>query len=76
MCILWNIRINIRQKLALTGIFALIIMTIIFSIIRVALVAAPHTSLNLIWFGLWANIEMTVCMCKSNQANLSDSTRY
>jgi len=59
--LLWNIKIDISQKLALLGLFSLTIITIIFSIIRVAVVTVPNAQANIIWLAFWGNIEMLIC---------------
>ena len=58
---LWNIKINFRQKLALTGIFSLTVITIVFAIIRVVVVTrqtrkTPEST----WLYLWSAIEPPV----------------
>lgn len=57
--LLWNASIEIRKKLALTGIFSLTVFVICVSIVRVVLTTGgpriDHT-----WLLLWSGLEMTV----------------
>lgn len=58
---LWNIKINIRQKLALSGIFSLTVINMIFAIIRVAVVTRQtRTTPDSTWLYLWSAIEPAV----------------
>lgn len=57
---LWGVQIQVRRKLALGGIFSLVIITISFAIIRTVAVTTltrlPDTS----WLYMWSAIETTV----------------
>ncbi|KAI9813756.1 MAG: hypothetical protein M1827_003546 [Pycnora praestabilis] len=69
--ILWALRIDMRQKFALAGIFCLGFIVIIFSIVR-----AITTSMSLtnewslkesdpVWLALWSVLESTIAVCVS-----------
>ena len=57
--LLWNALIDVRKKLALTGIFSLTIFVISVSITRVVLTTSGPR-LDLTWLLLWSGLEMTV----------------
>jgi len=57
---LWNVRISLRQKLALAGIFSLVIITMTFTIVRVAVVSSTTKQNEVTWLYLWSSIEQTV----------------
>ncbi|CAF9934782.1 MAG: hypothetical protein ALECFALPRED_006087 [Alectoria fallacina] len=59
--LLWNASIEVRKKLALTGIFSLTIFIIGVAIIRVVLTTSG-SGLDLTWFLLWSGLEMTVAI--------------
>lgn len=56
---LWNASIEVRKKLALTGIFSLTIVIISVSITRVVLTTSG-SRLDLTWLLLWSGLEMSV----------------
>ena len=60
IAMLWGVQIQVRRKLALGGIFSLVIITISFAIIRTVAVTTltrlPDTS----WLYMWSAIETTV----------------
>jgi len=59
--LLWNVRISLRQKLALLGLFSLTMLTMATSIIRVAVVGGnSHQQVDITWLYFWTNIEMFV----------------
>lgn len=61
MVMLWNVKINARQKLALTGIFSLTVITMMFAIIRVAVVTRQtRANPDSTWLYLWSAIEPPV----------------
>lgn len=59
--LLWNALIEVRKKLALTGIFSLTIFVISVSIARVVLTTSGPR-LDLTWLLLWSGLEMTVAI--------------
>lgn len=63
IAMLWNIKINIRQKLALAGIFSLTVITMIFAIVRIAVITSQsRATLDQSWLYLWSAIEASVGM--------------
>lgn len=65
--ILWNVRISLRQKLALAGIFSLTIITMTFAVVRIAVIstifrASDNTWVDGSWLYLWSSIESVIGM--------------
>lgn len=61
---LWKVHIRLRQKIALTALFGLILITVAISIIRVAVVMSRSPQPEQSWLFLWTTIENTVGMTK------------
>ncbi|KAI1287577.1 hypothetical protein F5Y03DRAFT_405492 [Xylaria venustula] len=63
--VLWNVRIPLKKKIFLLGVFSLTVIIIITSIIRVVLVmgvgAATRVS-SIDWLYLWSNIEAGIAI--------------
>lgn len=59
---LWNVRIPLRQKLILIGIFSVTIVVIIVAIIRVTIVNDGNGNIDVSWVYLWSNVEVSACM--------------
>ena len=57
---LWDVRMPLKRKLALMGIFSLTILIIIISIVRVTVVYVPGETADVSWLYLWSNIELHV----------------
>ncbi|MCJ1282375.1 hypothetical protein MMC26_001698 [Xylographa opegraphella] len=57
--ILWNIKINLRKKLALVGICSLTVFVIVVAIIRVV-ISTKDDTLDLTWLILWGGVESSV----------------
>jgi hypothetical protein len=64
--LLWKVRISLRRKLALTGIFSLTIIVMIFAIVRVAIVTTDNSNADISWLYMWSSIEMSVCTSLSS----------
>ncbi|KAI9664062.1 MAG: hypothetical protein M1821_007553 [Bathelium mastoideum] len=60
--LLWNVRIPPRQKLILMAIFSVTVVVMVFSIVRVAVVANSKKNVDISWLYLWSNIEVTVAI--------------
>jgi hypothetical protein len=69
--ILWNIRMTTRRRLALSGVFALVLITMIISILRVTLVGVvskddpnkiTNKQVESTWFFTWHFTESFVGM--------------
>lgn len=55
---LWKVRISTRRKLALGGVFCVTVITVIFAIVRVAVVATSASgTADMSWLYAWSNIE-------------------
>lgn len=59
---LWNVRISLRQKLILIGIFSVSVVVMITAIVRVAIVNSVDENLDISWLYFWSSIEMATCM--------------
>lgn len=59
---LWNVRIPLRQKLILIGIFSVTIVVIIVAIIRVTIINDGNGNIDVSWVYLWSNVEVSTCM--------------
>ena len=58
---LWKVRLSIRKKCALGGIFSVTVIIMVFAIIRVVMVGSYSEQPDLSWFYLWSSIEQAVC---------------
>ena len=58
--ILWKVQIGLRQKLALAGVFSLTVFTIVFAIVRVAVVSSYSNMPDQTWLYLWSAVEQAV----------------
>ena len=59
---LWNVRISLRLKSILIGIFSVTVVVMITAIIRVTTVTSVNEEPDYSWLYFWSNIEMTTCM--------------
>ena len=59
--LLWKVKMPLRQKLALIGIFSLTVIVMAISIVRVAVVqTSDRRNADQTWLFVWANLEMGV----------------
>ncbi|OTB08910.1 hypothetical protein M426DRAFT_18309 [Hypoxylon sp. CI-4A] len=58
----WNTRLRWRKKLALIGIFSLVIVTMIFSIVRVLVTSKLSRQPDTSWLYLWSSIEQCIAI--------------
>lgn len=59
--LLWKVKMPLRQKFALIGIFSLTVIVMAISIVRVAIIqTSDHRSADQTWLFIWANVEMGV----------------
>lgn len=58
---LWNVRIPLKKKLILFSLFSAIIVVVVVSIIRVAVVSSKNRHVDISWLYLWSNVEMSTC---------------
>ncbi|KAF7900091.1 hypothetical protein EAF00_004427 [Botryotinia globosa] len=59
---LWTVRLSRKRKLALAGIFSLVIITIIFSIVRQSVVSSYSHQFEESWLYTWSLVEQTVAI--------------
>lgn len=62
--LIWNVRIQWGKKLALIGIFSLVIVTMVISIVRVVVNVGSPGQPDTTWLYLWSSVEQ--CVGKSN----------
>lgn len=60
--LLWRVRISTKKKLALFGIFSLVIITMIFAIVRTAVISSLTRQPDTSWSYMWSSIEQNVGM--------------
>ncbi|KAL8733325.1 MAG: hypothetical protein Q9166_002149 [cf. Caloplaca sp. 2 TL-2023] len=60
--LLWNLQINLKEKLALGAIFSVGLIKITFAVIRVVRIGASARHVNPIWLALWSMIEASVAV--------------
>lgn len=60
---LWDVRIQLRKKLALIAIFSVTIVVMVVSIIRVTVVHSVNENVDISWLYFWSNIEMATGTC-------------
>lgn len=59
---LWHVRIPLRQKLILIGIFSVTVVVIIIAIIRVAIINPVNGYIDISWLYVWSSVEVSTCM--------------
>ncbi|KAI8634024.1 hypothetical protein F5Y19DRAFT_197042 [Xylariaceae sp. FL1651] len=60
--LIWNVRIRWEKKLALMGIFSLVLVTISFAIVRVVVVSKLTRQPDVSWLYLWSSIEQSIAV--------------
>lgn len=60
--LLWSLQVNRRQKLALTVIFSLAFIVIVFAIVRVVEISPSSEHVDPIWLALWSMVEGSIGM--------------
>lgn len=60
---LWRVRISLRRKLGLAGIFSLTVFIMIIAIVRVTVMYGHRAQADGTWLWTWSSIEVTVGMC-------------
>ncbi|ORY10362.1 hypothetical protein BCR34DRAFT_602200 [Clohesyomyces aquaticus] len=58
--ILWRVRIPLHRRLALYGIFSLVLITIAFSLTRLAVIS--HSLADPSWLYMWSSIEQNIAI--------------
>ena len=59
--LLWGLKVNLQQKVALAAIFSLGFIVIAFAVVRVVETGATFKHVNPMWLALWSMIEASVC---------------
>ena len=57
---LWNVRVRLRKKLALMGLFSLTIVVMGIAIARVSVIPTSHEQADVSWLYFWHYLEMSV----------------
>ncbi|OAL45509.1 hypothetical protein IQ07DRAFT_211093 [Pyrenochaeta sp. DS3sAY3a] len=60
--ILWHVRIPLTKKLALASLFSLVLITILFAILRVALITNNSKQPETSWMYLWTSVEQNMAI--------------
>lgn len=60
--LLWKVKISLRRKLALMGIFSLVIITMVFAIVRVAVISSESRQPDTSWSYMWSCIEQVIAI--------------
>ncbi|KAI0533329.1 hypothetical protein GGR58DRAFT_487130 [Xylaria digitata] len=60
--LIWNVQIRLAKKLALIGIFSLVLVTISFAIVRVVVVSELTRQPDVSWLYLWSSIEQNIAI--------------
>lgn len=68
---LWRVQISVRKKLALTGIFSLVLVTMVIAIVRVAVISTFGLRTDTAWLYLWSSVEQ--CVGKSTSLRIWSS---
>ena len=59
---LWHVRIPLRQKLILIGIFSVTVVVMIIAIIRTAIIKLENGYIDLSWLYVWSSVEVSTGM--------------
>ncbi|KAJ2999272.1 hypothetical protein NUW58_g46 [Xylaria curta] len=73
--LVWNIRIRWDKKLALIGIFSLVVVTISFAIVRVVVVSGLTRQPDVSWLYLWSSIEQNIACLSAFPQLFTNSQR-
>ncbi|MCJ1414658.1 hypothetical protein MMC32_000985 [Xylographa parallela] len=63
--LLWGLKVNLQQKIALAAIFSLGFIIIAFAVVRVVETGATFKHVNPMWLALWSMIEASVAVIVS-----------
>ncbi|KAL0261726.1 hypothetical protein SLS55_003156 [Diplodia seriata] len=55
---LWKVRISPKRKVGLAAVFSVIVITIVFAIVRVAVISSLTVQPDMSWLYMWSNIEI------------------
>lgn len=59
--LLWKVRLSIRKKLALGGIFSVTVIIMVFAIVRVIVISSYSPQPDQSWLYMWSSVEQAVC---------------
>ena len=59
--LLRKVRLSVRKKLALGGLFSITVIIMVFAIIRVVVVSSYSHRPDQTWLYLWSGVEQAVC---------------
>lgn len=59
---LWHVRIPLRQKLILMGIFSVTVVVIIIAIIRTTIIKLENGYIDISWLYVWSSVEVSTGM--------------
>lgn len=59
---LWHVRIPLRQKLILIGIFSVTVVVIIVAITRVIIIKPENEYIDISWLYVWSSVEVSTGM--------------
>lgn len=59
---LWHVRIPLRQKLILIGIFSVTVVVIIIAIIRTTIIKLENGYIDISWLYVWSSVEVSTGM--------------
>ncbi|OMP88825.1 hypothetical protein BK809_0005546, partial [Diplodia seriata] len=62
---LWKVRISPKRKVGLAAVFSVIVITIVFAIVRVAVISSLTVQPDMSWLYMWSNIEIFAGMNSS-----------
>jgi hypothetical protein len=60
LSILWRSKIPLRQRLALAGVFSLVLFTMVIALVRAGLTTAQGKAMNLPWVIVWTGVEANI----------------
>jgi hypothetical protein len=65
--ILWNVRVSLKRKFQLAGLFSLVIITMVVAIVRVSVVTdsksvSQQNQVEVVWMYLWHFVESSVAL--------------
>ncbi|MCJ1405675.1 hypothetical protein MMC11_008904 [Xylographa trunciseda] len=74
--LLWGLKVNSKQKVALAAIFSLGFIVIAFAVVRVVETSATFKHVNPMWLALWSMIEASVSKYIPNRAQPHAKLRW
>lgn len=75
MSLLWKVNLLVRNKLALLGIFCLVIFTMVFAVVRAAVFSSFGRQPDETWLYMWSPIEQVVGRILHSGSQLTQETK-